>query len=286
MGRVLLLIVGFVVALGLAGASQPGQGAGREQAAAEKSVATPTPSPFQQPDEPDDASRPCGEHRYDSNDDLCAQWKAADAAAEAASYAAPLYWLSVLGAVIGFLTAVFAGGAAWFAKRAADAARAQLAHTEYSTERQLRAYVGATGLHMTGVAPGSSPVFHYTLKNTGQTPARGIRIRLAFRAAASRDVPIHFPFGMPPQKFDLGAGSETEQSARWHDGANVMPTLTDNDFKAFVNGDWTFTFAGYVQYRDVFGKTRRTIFRGYAPNHGMTDGKLSMMVARKHVRAT
>lgn len=80
----------------------------------------------QQADEAKNTRPPCGERRYDSNDDLCAQWKAADAAAEAASYAAPLYWLSVVGAVIGFLTAIFAGGAALFAKRAADAARAQL----------------------------------------------------------------------------------------------------------------------------------------------------------------
>lgn len=164
------------------------------------------------------------------------------------------------------------------AKEANEIARA-------SAEKQLRAYVVASKLYMSGVAPDNSPTFHYTLKNTGQTPARSIRVRIAIQAGP-KDAKIKFPFGVPLQKFDLGAASETDQRTVWHDGSNVMPTLTASDFAEFVRGDWTFTIAAYVSYQDVFGRTRRTIFRGYAPNHGMTDGKLSLMVANKHVRST
>jgi hypothetical protein len=68
-----------------------------------------------------------GQDRRES--DLCAQWKAADAAHASAVWAEYTYWLGVVGLGIGFLTLLAAGAAAKFArdaatetKRGADAA--------------------------------------------------------------------------------------------------------------------------------------------------------------------
>ena len=49
---------------------------------------------------------PCGNSRYDSNDDLCAQWKAADAASDAAQWARWQLWLSGFG-IVGLLISLW-----------------------------------------------------------------------------------------------------------------------------------------------------------------------------------
>lgn len=57
------------------------------------------------------------------NSDLCAQWKAADAAKESADWTRRTFWLGCLGAFIGIATFCAAGYAAWYAKQAADETR-------------------------------------------------------------------------------------------------------------------------------------------------------------------
>lgn len=62
---------------------------------------------------------PCGVGRYFTNDALCAEWKSADAAAQAADWA---WWQMLIaggGLGVGTLTLIAAGGAAWFAREAA-----------------------------------------------------------------------------------------------------------------------------------------------------------------------
>jgi len=66
--------------------------------------------------QPDSGCEPGQENRHS---DLCAQWKAADAAAEATWWAAAMFWLGMGGAVIGALTLTAAAFAAWYAREAA-----------------------------------------------------------------------------------------------------------------------------------------------------------------------
>ncbi len=51
--------------------------------------------------------------------DLCAQWKAADAAAESAIWTAKMFWAGIAGLFIAAFTLIFAGRAAHWAKQAA-----------------------------------------------------------------------------------------------------------------------------------------------------------------------
>lgn len=103
----------------------------------------------------------CGPARYQSNDSLCAQWKAADAAADSA-------WWAWAGGVLGAasLAAVLAAlGLAYHANHIArDTAR-----------RQLRAYIGVDSATIMPFKPiggeSANRRVAISIKNFGQTPA-------------------------------------------------------------------------------------------------------------------
>ncbi|WP_188063205.1 hypothetical protein [Sphingobium sp. KCTC 72723] len=61
----------------------------------------------------------CEAGKDNRQSDLCAQWKAADAAKDSADWTRRTFWLGCVGAVIGAATLIAAGFAAWYAKKAA-----------------------------------------------------------------------------------------------------------------------------------------------------------------------
>lgn len=64
-------------------------------------------------------NKPCTSGQENRNSDLCAQWKAADAAEKSAYWAAGTFWISVAGWVLGAGTMIAAVAAALFARQAA-----------------------------------------------------------------------------------------------------------------------------------------------------------------------
>ncbi|MET0360737.1 MAG: hypothetical protein ABW048_03190, partial [Sphingobium sp.] len=84
----------------------------------------------------------------DRRSDLCAQWKAADAAERSADWTRNTFWLGLAGTAIGGLTLAAAAFAAWWAKRAAEeaaksaiAAHAQVEQAERLLNEQLRPWI-------------------------------------------------------------------------------------------------------------------------------------------------
>jgi hypothetical protein len=69
----------------------------------------------------DPTVKPCRPSTIDRNSDLCAQWRAADAATAAAEASWWQVWLSLVSLIIGLFTLMSAVAAALFAKRAASA---------------------------------------------------------------------------------------------------------------------------------------------------------------------
>lgn len=145
--------------------------------------------------------QPCGPAVYKSNDDLCAQWKAADAAEKSAWWAAFAGWfggLSFLG-VLGAIGMAFHSN--WIARDTA--------------KRQLRAYVTLDSM---------IPVYSFmdehkhlhsikcqiNLLNTGQTPAKVIYAMLDLIVAPKGGVIPDFP-AKKRESFDvyIGAGKES-----------------------------------------------------------------------------
>jgi hypothetical protein len=133
--------------------------------------------------------------------DLCAQWKAADAAAESASWAGWFFWVSIAGTVIGAFTLGAAGAAAYFAKQAADHTAAGATETKRQAEAaekgilqsqaELRAAFGSIReeVHRAGEAGVN---LYVDLQNTGQTPAHGVLISQERRLWTGRRT-IEFP---------------------------------------------------------------------------------------------
>jgi hypothetical protein len=129
----------------------------------------------------------CRAGKDNRQSDLCAQWKAADAAAESAWSAYAAFWAAIVGLLIGALTLIAAGFAAKFArdaaihteaganeaKRAADAAEQSLESSREVAQSDLRAWLD---IDLTLVGCGRNDRFasitvNVELKNLGKTPA-------------------------------------------------------------------------------------------------------------------
>lgn len=143
--------------------------------------------------EPDAGCQPGQDAR---NSDLCAQWKAADAAKDSTDWARRAFWLALLGTFIGAFTLGAAGFAAWYARaaakhtktganearRAADAAERQIAVAEQSAEYQLRPYLGVSAENTTF---GDMRGFSLEIKNVGIMPAKQIIVKTAMSRSKS-----------------------------------------------------------------------------------------------------
>jgi len=127
--------------------------------------------------------RPCPPGDDLRSSDLCAQWKAADAAAEGAAWTARNFWLSLLGTVVGagtllaaFMAATYAKHAAKEARRSADIAKDALIASERAwLTIELHADSDLT-FHPTG---GCSLFVYLTIKNIGRTPALNVHTSMA-----------------------------------------------------------------------------------------------------------
>lgn len=134
-----------------------------------------------------EAKPPCGPRKYSSDDDLCAQWKAADAATDGARWS---FWSLILAAVgtIGVLISLYytrkavlaaedatrdADLALAIAERNANAAALQVETFQKNARLQLRAHLSAKSLRVDdGEKYGrSGPCMALEIVNYGQTPA-------------------------------------------------------------------------------------------------------------------
>jgi hypothetical protein len=114
--------------------------------------------------EPSRLDQPCKPSKDNRHSDLCAQWKAADAAASAAR---ATWWFGALGTLAAFFTLCAAIAAAVFARRAVNESRR-------IGEAQVRAYLTFEKLECRRAPDGVS--FKATVKNSGSSPALAAQI--------------------------------------------------------------------------------------------------------------
>lgn len=170
----------YVGAVGL-GERGHDQATEQSQQAAQPKAAAPE-EPRGEPGNP-----PCEQGEDNRESDLCAQWKAADAAAKSATWTEETYQLGVWGLRVGFLTFLAALVAALYARKAAHetgkGATAALEAVEATREanrisaraasHQLRAYIGTTEARAFYIGH-ALPRIVIQLRNFGQTPAYGV----------------------------------------------------------------------------------------------------------------
>jgi hypothetical protein len=283
------IIVAFAVGLTLVGAAprdigkaQTGQTA-TEQGAADQlnRIATALEKP--EASEPPDAGCQPGQDNRKSN--LCAQWKAADSAREAADWAKWQMWVSAFG-LLGLVMSLHytrkavlaaedatkdAEAALEVAERNAKAAQEQVTVSQDTAHRQLRAYLGFASVD-TEQDEDLSPEgrARFLLKNFGQSPAIDVELRRTSRyltgplGADALDVepePVELVGKIQPGQFIPLSLWMEELSDTWSDLGNGYRVIWK------IQADYTTVFGDkdnaemvlVIERERVDGKVRATL---------------------------
>jgi hypothetical protein len=160
---------------------------------------------------PDQATKPCDPKKPNRNSDLCAQWKAADAATDAAQAAWWQFWLGAVGLILGAVTMMAAIAAAFFAKRAADETKRTadtavdaLNHDRDSTKAEIQPYVFAERIELTRsqTDPHRASITAI-FKNYGATPALYVESMIGWEI-------LDYPLTKKPVHFGISAETVSE----------------------------------------------------------------------------
>jgi len=200
---------------------------------------------LQSANKPNRHDEPCQKGGDDRASDLCAQWKAADAARDAADYTNFFGWL---GTVIGVLTLAAAGAAAYFAKKAAEhtetgakEAKRQADLSDQANELTVNSLL--PHVHMLGCEINwEKKEINASLKNSGSTPA----VNLLF---ASYDFVLDYPLPGRPNIEPIFL----DKFGDWPSGHGQtiyrdLSPINDDDMKAIEAGTKALLFIFFLQY--------------------------------------
>lgn len=218
----------------------------------------------------------CERGKDNRKSDLCAQWKAADAASDAAQYT---YWqlmIGWIGVVLGSITMASAIAAALYAKRAAIATEAtvgiakEAAHgaeaaldianrnadaavkladqAEQTAQRQLQAYAHISGAALHHGAGITDTHVLITIGNHGQTPARIKRLQVYIQWRTTNSVDLE-PLGEHDARIDMSCYKD-------------LPVRIPFSMKPPVDrgSQGQIVVEGCLYYTDVFNGSRASDF--------------------------
>lgn len=207
----------------------------------------------------------CNPANEKRDSDLCAQWKAADAATDAARWTYIGNWI---GGLSGLLVLIALG----FAFEANQIARE-------TAKQQLRAYVTVTDLITIGSEAEKPFQFAVGWKNAGATPAQWVKASINWYDFGEEGLPPSFDFP-EPEDFEesyssIGPGETVDgpsaEVPRWLIDAVKLETRT-----LFV---W-----GWLEYSDVFkgSPRRRTEFALQVQKSGHGDFGIAQVTLHRH----
>jgi hypothetical protein len=176
---VILAAVGWLILVGPGFSQTPKPQTARNQSPATERIANAAEqlAATNQQEGPASYQRPCKGDGEDRDSDLCAQWKAADAAGSGAGAGWWQVYLGGLGLVLGSITmtaaifaAIYARDAARETQRSAKAAEDALAHAKQVAKDELRPWVF---VEKASLSRKNGKVYvECTIKNFGNMPAR------------------------------------------------------------------------------------------------------------------
>lgn len=201
---------------------------------------------------------PCRDPQGEGESDLCAQWKAANAAADGAYWAKWGFWIACIGSAFLLWQIILTRKAVEDTSEATDAMREANKIAREGQERQLRAYVNVTKIGVTPFIPGAAPTFMLELLNTGATPARDVRLisQPFFYALDGPEPQIRFkPLTGEGSRMSLAPNQPIPHPNQ------LLGPLPEIIAAALNNGQHGVIYAGVVIYLDVFGRQHRTTFK-------------------------
>lgn len=191
---------------------------------------------------PTGLDEPCRVGQEKRSSDLCAQWKAADAAADSAWWAWVAGWTSIIGTVTVFIAIALTYQANAIAR---DTAR-----------RQLRAYVGVSGCSIDMIEDGSGFIMQVAIKNSGQTPAYDFGL---FGEVFSEETALNgsrpIPQPMDGHRFPFNPGEITFGAYR------LVTDHASELLQAVMDGEYAIYLQGGCEYRDAFGNLRTLSYK-------------------------
>lgn len=177
LAALIVVCVGLGLYIGALSSTQNGDGANQRYQAELGVEALSNNAALPQISRGENYNPPCRQGEENRNSDLCAQWKAADAANQSAIWTRTSALVAIAAAVIAGLTLFAAAAAAWFARQAARhtesgarAGQAAVDETRRIGEAQVRAYLSIANVFM-GLHNGKVPVITLRVNNAGQSPA-------------------------------------------------------------------------------------------------------------------
>lgn len=264
---IFIAVVGWLVSAA-ANNSQPPQQrnpAERQQSSNEiEQAANTMASAIRNPQEAPEHDTGCEDRQDRRSSDLCAQWKAADAARDAASYSGWTLLVSTFGTILLVWT---------------------LWETRATARRELRAYVSIKPTKLRLDSKTGSVDVLLTIRNDGNTPAYRLAHRGAFLITAEPSAEHEVMRQRLPQKrnqldgMSLAVGGEYDRCL-----VEGERPLTREELKAIASGVASFFVFGFVKYKDTFGYLRSTRYCFFAvsgflsqkPDEGFAPGVSEM----------
>lgn len=170
-----------------------------------------------------------------------------------------LLWITVGQTVL----ALFGTWLVWRSLRltraATKAALDAVAVTREMGERQIRAYLGVLDMVGKNFADGAIPEFSLRINNTGQSPARKCRALVTIQPTEGRadNFRVRLPLTKSLiSKSDISANAGVSVNLQLSGGA-----IKSSDLDLIRSGKVSIIFAGLLIYCDVFGKTKRLVFK-------------------------
>ena len=161
-----------------------------------------------------------------------------------------------------------------------------------TAKRELRAYVSVSRMRLTGMVPNSTKAgWSVEMMNDGATPAKRTRSRIwvVFGKGESQGK-IFSKSSSDPKWIEDESIADIPPGKPYRTGEDNLldgVTITDEIFADILAGTLNLYLVGIITYKDVFGATRRTIFKGlFDPQSVDSNGNGKLSVCRTGNRST
>lgn len=202
---------------------------------------------------------PCSDPKGQGESDLCAQWKAANAAADGALWTKWGVWIGCIGSALLLWQIILTRKAVEDTSEATEAMREANNIARDTMERQLRAYLNVTDISQQApMTVGAVYKAIVSFHNKGQTPASNVKVR----AFISRKV-LPFPADdFPEMEIKDGESLVTVAPGEpVYSNPSFEHLVTAKEIEDFQRGRTAYYVYGNVTYLDVFANEWISSFR-------------------------